>query len=212
MSTRVSNTLGEGRPSAARLAAYVTAALTVIVSISGCLIASLFKRQLALAFSRDPDVVALVVATMPILALALIGDGVNAACSGVVRGVGRQALGACLNVFSFWVCGIPLSVLLAFHFKMGVAGLWIGLLFGTSLQGASHSQRAIGCVPCCGCFCPTSHATGVVDAAKRCLLWCAGAVLSVVICFFNWQREGDNAAARMKAAHQVHRSESGLGL
>ena len=135
VSTRVSNALGAKNPAAAELAVHVSAFLTVVVSGIGCANTLLLRRQLALAFSSDPEVVATAGATMPILASALVGDGINAVCSGVVRGVGRQALGAVLNVCSFWGVGIPLSVLLAFHFKLGVAGLWIGLAVATSLQG-----------------------------------------------------------------------------
>ena len=42
------------------------------------------RRQLAMAFSNDPQVIAVTAAAMPILAASLLGDGVNCACSGAL--------------------------------------------------------------------------------------------------------------------------------
>ena len=39
------------------------------------------------------------------------------------------------NVVNYWFIGIPVAVALAFHFHLGVAGLWTGLLVATSIQG-----------------------------------------------------------------------------
>lgn len=90
VSTRVSNALGAARPAAAKLSVYVTAAFTLVSSGGCCLVAMLLRRQLVAAFSDDQAIEALVVATMPIFAASLLGDGINAACSGVICGVGRQ--------------------------------------------------------------------------------------------------------------------------
>lgn len=135
VSSRVANALGAGNPSAAKLSVYVAAALTVTATGACCMTALLLRRELALAFSSDSGIKALFVSVMPILAANLIGDGVNATCSGVVRGAGRQSLGAASNLVSFWVLGIPLSVLLAFHLKLGVVGLLSGLLVASLTQG-----------------------------------------------------------------------------
>lgn len=56
------------------------------------------------------------------------------ACAGVVRGCGRQLVGAITNLISYWVLGLPLAALLAFRFELGVHGLWTGLLVATSVQ------------------------------------------------------------------------------
>ena len=38
----------------------------------------------------------------PLLAATLLGDGVNATLSGLLRGAGRQELGALLSLGSYW--------------------------------------------------------------------------------------------------------------
>ena len=54
--------------------------------------------------------------------------------AGVVRGAGRQNVGAVTNFLSYWCLGMPLSGLLAFRFRLGIYGLWGGLLVATSVQ------------------------------------------------------------------------------
>jgi len=73
----VSNELGAVRPSAAKLSVYVTAGLTLIASGSCCLLTYVLAEPLTLAFSSDAAVKKLAVATMPILAAALLGAFYN---------------------------------------------------------------------------------------------------------------------------------------
>ena len=56
-----------------------------------------------------------------------ISDGVQAACAGVMRGMGRQRLVAGLNLVGFWVIGLPLGALLTFGpTHIGVGGAVVG--------------------------------------------------------------------------------------
>ena len=50
--------------------------------------------------------------------------------AGVVRGAGRQTIGAITNFISYWLLGLPLAALLAFRLELGIHGLWAGLLVG----------------------------------------------------------------------------------
>lgn len=74
----------------------------------------------------------------PLLAAALPGDGMNAVLGGVLRGAGRQTLGAAMNLLTFWVLGLPLAALLAFKAGWGIAGLWSGLATATTLEVSSR--------------------------------------------------------------------------
>lgn len=65
----------------------------------------------------------------------MFGDGMNATIGGVLRGAGRQELGALLNLASYWGVGLPTAYLLAHGLGMGLRGLWAGLVTCTSLQG-----------------------------------------------------------------------------
>ncbi|KAI8005827.1 Protein DETOXIFICATION 37, partial [Camellia lanceoleosa] len=54
--------------------------------------------------------------------------------SGVAVGCGWQAFVAYVNVSCYYVVGIPLGLLLGFHFKLGAKGIWTGMLGGTVMQ------------------------------------------------------------------------------
>lgn len=54
--------------------------------------------------------------------------------SGVLRGCGRQVLGACINFVSFYIFGLPIGISLALAAKMGTVGMWIGLGVASLVQ------------------------------------------------------------------------------
>ena len=58
--------------------------------------------------------------------------------AGILRGTGRQALGALINFISYYVVGLPTGISLALAADMGTLGLYIGLLIGDSLQVRRH--------------------------------------------------------------------------
>lgn len=76
-------------------------------------------------------------AVLPALVVLIYGDGTQAVLSGVVRGAGLQPSAARLNLLSYYVLGLPLGALLAFGFKLGLVGLWVGLAFATNFQTAA---------------------------------------------------------------------------
>uniref|UniRef100_A0A4W3GKQ3 Multidrug and toxin extrusion protein 2-like n=1 Tax=Callorhinchus milii TaxID=7868 RepID=A0A4W3GKQ3_CALMI len=66
-----------------------------------------------------------------VLLLGLPGKGV---CSGVLRGAGKQKLGAIGNLIGYYSIGFPLGISLMFAKHLGITGLWIGLFICVILQ------------------------------------------------------------------------------
>ena len=54
--------------------------------------------------------------------------------SGVLRGAGRQRLGAVIMAAVAWGFGLPLQTALAFTAGWGVAGMWLGAAVSSSVQ------------------------------------------------------------------------------
>ena len=50
--------------------------------------------------------------------------------SGILRGAGRQRIGAILNFVAFYFVALPVGFLLAFKAGQGLFGLWWGLCIG----------------------------------------------------------------------------------
>lgn len=92
-SVRVSNELGAGRPAAARLAAQSVAVLALSLMAGIAILLAALHRLLPLVITSDPAVIYGTQRVIPIVAYMLIGDGMNACMSGVVRGCGQQAKG-----------------------------------------------------------------------------------------------------------------------
>ena len=62
-------------------------------------------------------------------------DGLNGSCGGALRGMGRQWVGAAVNLVSYYGGALPGGIYLAFH-GWGLAGLWIGQCVALYLVGA----------------------------------------------------------------------------
>ncbi len=79
----------------------------------------------------------LVSQVMPLVASFQVADGLAGSCGGVLRGQGRQHLGAAFNLVAYYILALPLGIALAFHWGYGLPGLWIGtytLLFSPSMH------------------------------------------------------------------------------
>lgn len=134
-SARLGNLLGAQHPRDARRAAHCAAVLSAVLGavILAVLMAS--KDVFGRLFNDDDRVVQLVAEVMPFVALFQIADGLNGSCGGVLRGMGRQWVGALVNIVSYYCGALPSGIYLAFH-GWGLAGLWIGQCVALYLVGA----------------------------------------------------------------------------
>lgn len=92
------------------------------------------RGQLGWLFSDDAHVVFLTSQAVVPLAASLIGEGANTVIAGVLRGCGRQKIGAAINLAVYWGVGLPVSAALAFWVGLGSLGLWTGLACTASAQ------------------------------------------------------------------------------
>ncbi|KAL1819385.1 hypothetical protein ACET3Z_014254 [Daucus carota] len=134
VSTRVSNELGASHPQTARLAVYVVFVLATTVGILVGIVLLLIRYIWGYAYSNEVEVVQYVATMMPILATSNIFDGIQCALSGVVRGCGFQQIGVYINLGSYYLVGLPCSVLFAFVLHFGGQGLWLGIICALLVQ------------------------------------------------------------------------------
>ncbi|KAK1642524.1 hypothetical protein QYE76_060329 [Lolium multiflorum] len=130
VSTRVGNELGAGKPRRARMAATVALWCAAGVGLVHVAWTVAFSAQWVALFTRDPSVLSLASAAMPVLGLCELGNCPQTTGCGVLRGTARPAVGARINLLSFYLVGTPVAVLLAFGpgSRAGFGGLWYGLL------------------------------------------------------------------------------------
>lgn len=133
-SSRVGNLLGARNAKGAARAAHTAAFLSVILGAVVLVILMSTKDHFAKLFNDDVNVVKLTSAVLPFVALFQIADGLNGSCSGSLRGMGRQHIGAAVNILSYYCGALPLGIYLAFH-GWGLRGLWIGQCIALYLVG-----------------------------------------------------------------------------
>ncbi|PKU75239.1 MATE efflux family protein 9 [Dendrobium catenatum] len=72
------------------------------------------------AYTKEIEVVKAVAVMIPWIALSHCIDGFQCVLLGTIRGCGRQKLGAFVCLGSYYLVGIPSSILLGFVCHMGV--------------------------------------------------------------------------------------------
>ncbi|KAF3936220.1 hypothetical protein ABW19_dt0204804 [Dactylella cylindrospora] len=124
-SARVGNLLGAKSARGAARAANVAAWLSMFMGTIVLIVLLAVKDVYAKIFNNDQAVIELTSQVMPYVALFQIADGLNGSCGGSMRGMGRQHVGAGVNIVSYYFVALPLGIWLAYH-GWGLAGLWVG--------------------------------------------------------------------------------------
>jgi MATE family multidrug resistance protein len=109
--------------------------------IFGVLFFVLFNNLLPLIFNADPAVVALAAVLMLYAAIFQISDATQAIAVGLLRGIKDVKVPTAYIAIAYWVIGIPVGCLMAFKFKMGAAGMWIGFVTGLSFSSLFLNVR-----------------------------------------------------------------------
>ncbi|NXV82118.1 S47A1 protein, partial [Atlantisia rogersi] len=132
-SVQVGNALGAGNIEMAKRSSSTSLLCTggFCVAVGAVLAAT--KDLLGYIFTRDKEIVDLVAWAMPVYVVFHLFEAMCGACSGVLRGIGKQKFGAILNAVSYYGVGLPLGAVLLFVARIGVIGLWLSMLVCVSI-------------------------------------------------------------------------------
>uniref|UniRef100_A0A8C7Z172 Solute carrier family 47 member 3 n=1 Tax=Oryzias sinensis TaxID=183150 RepID=A0A8C7Z172_9TELE len=104
---RVGNALGAGETEQGKLSAKLTLFCAGLVSVGMAILIGGLKDHISYVFTYD---------------------------DGIIRGAGKQRVGAICNIVGYYGIGFPVGVPLMFAAKLGIKGLWTGLFTCVSLQ------------------------------------------------------------------------------
>jgi MATE family multidrug resistance protein len=135
-SVRVSNELGAGNPKSAYFSVWVVTALSALIAVILSIVILCLRNYVSYLFTEGEVVSNAVADLCPLLAVTLILNGIQPVLSGVAVGCGWQQFVAYVNIGCYYIVGVPLGVLLGFVFKLGVKGIWGGMIGGTCMQTA----------------------------------------------------------------------------
>lgn len=141
ISARVGNSVGRGRIDEARFRGYVGVAISVLLMCGTATIMLLFPEQITRIYTQDPEVIAVAVQLLFLAAIFQISDGLQVAGFGALRGLKDTKVPMVVNLFAYWVIGIPVAYILGFNFEFGAPGFWMGLIAGLTIAGILHNVR-----------------------------------------------------------------------
>jgi MATE family multidrug resistance protein len=140
-SIRVGNAVGKRDIAETRRAGFTASLLGAsIMSFSG-IIFILFRNYLPTLYVNDEVVISYASSLLIIAALFQISDGTQAVGIGILRGLTDVKIPTVITFIAYWIVGLPVGYILGFTFKLGVQGVWIGLLLGLTTSAILLTLR-----------------------------------------------------------------------
>lgn len=131
---RVANELGAGNGKGARFATIVSSVTSLVIGLFFWVLIVGLHDKFALIFTSSDVVLDAVDNLSVLLAFTILLNSIQPVLSGVAVGSGWQSMVAYVNIGTYYLIGIPMGILLGWLFKLGVLGIWAGMIGGTAVQ------------------------------------------------------------------------------
>ncbi|MEO6732529.1 MAG: MATE family efflux transporter [Ferruginibacter sp.] len=140
-SIRISNAWGRNNWKDIAIIGKSTLASGLCYGVLGVLFFVFCRNILPLAFNDDVPVMALASVLMLYAAVFQVSDATQAIGVGLLRGIKDVKIPTLYIAIAYWVVGLPVGCLMAFTFKMGAAGMWMGLVSGLTFSSLFLNRR-----------------------------------------------------------------------
>jgi MATE family multidrug resistance protein len=132
---RVGQALGRDDVAGAARAGWVAIAMGAasMTLAAGALIA--IPQKILRLFTPDQNLIAAGTSLLAVAAIFQLFDGVQAVCTGALRGAGETRIPMIVFILAYWAGGLPLGYFLTFKAGIGVRGLWYGFCFALVTVG-----------------------------------------------------------------------------
>jgi MATE family multidrug resistance protein len=132
-SVRVGIAIGARDRVATRRSGYAAFLAGALVMGTSAACFALIPRAMARLVTDQESVLTAAAPLLLIVAVFQLSDGIQAVGAGVLRGAGDTKYTLYANLFGHWCIGLPVALLLGFHYHWGVVGLWWGLCAGLTV-------------------------------------------------------------------------------
>ncbi|KAI1366487.1 MATE efflux family protein [Xylaria arbuscula] len=143
ISTRIGHLIGAGLVDTARRAATLYFIVFTLVGLLDCFVLYFAQHPILGFFLEDHNtrvVYALAANTMIVVSLYQIIDSVMCFTNGILRGLGRQSVAACIVIVVNYCAAVPLALWLELGApKLALVGAWTGIALGMVIIGIIES-------------------------------------------------------------------------
>uniref|UniRef100_A0A0X3PUH5 Multidrug and toxin extrusion protein n=1 Tax=Schistocephalus solidus TaxID=70667 RepID=A0A0X3PUH5_SCHSO len=136
---RVGQYLGANDNGTPRSAACVGFTVVLASGVVSVVILTALRKQIPKIFSHDPGVIEMASQYFPSVITFQFFDAINGINGGIVRGVGKQKIGAVVCCVCMYLIGGPAGLCLMFLTPLGVSGFWWGLSIGSFAQSVTYT-------------------------------------------------------------------------
>lgn len=140
-SIRVSNAFGRGDWAKIFIIGKSTILTALLYGVVCAIAFGVFRNQLPKAFNNNVQVLEMAGLLLIFAAVFQISDSTQAISAGLLRGIKDVKVPTILIGIAYWVVAIPFGYILAFHFNLGAAGMWLGLILGLTLASVFLISR-----------------------------------------------------------------------
>ncbi|CAN1323664.1 Protein DETOXIFICATION 33 [Linum perenne] len=134
ISVRVSNELGKGNARAAKISVIVVSATSIVIGVVCMILVFTTRGSFPELFTSSEAVAEETRRLAGLLAFTFLLNSLQPVLSGVAIGAGWQSLVAYINIFCYYIVGLPAGILFGFNFDFGVEGIWSGMIGGIVMQ------------------------------------------------------------------------------
>ena len=134
ISVHIGNNVGCGDMLNVKYICYIGISSILIIQTCIAICVLTFGPYYVLLYTSNPDIINIVTYNIQYIACFVLFDGLQCILSGILRGLGKQHIGAWVNFICFYIIGIPVCYILCFHLEYHINGLVIGMLFANMLQ------------------------------------------------------------------------------
>ncbi len=113
----------------------------LLYGVFGAIFFISLRNVLPRAFNSNAEVLSLSATLMLYAGVFQISDATQAIGAGLLRGIKDVKTPTLYIAAAYWAIGIPLGCLMAFTFKMGAAGMWIGFVGGLTFSSMFLNRR-----------------------------------------------------------------------
>ncbi|NGZ75714.1 MATE family efflux transporter [Saccharibacillus alkalitolerans] len=124
---------GGGRHKDARQYASIGIGSAVFMALLTAVVLLLFGDKVALIYSTDPTVTALIVQFLGYAIFFQLSDALATPIQGALRGYKDVTPAFFITLIAYWGIGLPLGFALAVYTPLGPFGYWLGLIAGLAV-------------------------------------------------------------------------------